>query len=100
GDHRAEGWAVRKPAMHAARDYAQQLLLPAPAGVRRGTRSSEAARPDFHRPSGLRQPATARGALAGGGSGRPSARPAADEEARAVGGRDEATHPPTDARTT
>src|SRR6266851_2445766 len=63
--------------MHAARDCAQQLLLPAPVGVRRGTPSSEAARPDFHRPSGLRQPATAGGALAGGSSGRPSAHPAA-----------------------
>src|ERR1700680_980400 len=52
--------------MHAARDCAQQLLLSAPAGVRRGTRSSEAARPDFHRRSGLRQPATASGALAEG----------------------------------
>src|ERR1700676_5665372 len=92
GDDRAGGGAVRKPAMHAARDCAQQLLLSAPAGVRRGTRSSEAAPPDFHRRSGLRQPATASGALAGGGSGRASAHPAADEEARAVGSQAEAEH--------
>src|SRR5438309_11856115 len=48
--------------MHAARACAQQFLLPAAAGGCGGTRASEAARPDFHRPSGLRQPA-APGAL-------------------------------------
>jgi transposase InsO family protein len=42
--------------MRAARDCAKQLLLPAAAGISGGTRASEAARPDFHRPSGLRQP--------------------------------------------
>src|SRR6266481_6973077 len=78
--------------MRAARDCAQQLLLPASAGVCGGTRSSEAARPDFHRPSGLRQPPAAGGALAGGDFGRPPTHPAADEEARAVGGQAEAEH--------
>src|SRR5712671_2834231 len=78
--------------MRAARDCAQQLLLPASAGIRGGTRSSEAARSDFHRPSGLRQPSAAGGAVAGGSFGRPPTRPAADEEARAVGGQAEAEH--------
>src|SRR5436190_22017708 len=58
--------------MLAVRDRAQQLLLPAPAGVRGGTRSSASARPDFHRPSGVWQPPAPSGAPAGGGSGWPS----------------------------
>src|SRR5947208_1794872 len=78
--------------MRAARGCAQQLLLPASAGSCRGTRASEAARPDFHRPSGLRQPPAAGRAVAGGDFGWPPARPAADEKARAVGGQAEAEH--------
>src|SRR5580704_338706 len=70
--------------MRAARGCAQQLLLPASAGVCRGTQASQAARPDIHRPSGLRQPPAAGRAVAGGDFGRPPARPAADAEARAV----------------
>ena len=57
-----------------------------------GTRASEAARPDFHRPSGLWQPPAAGGAVARGDFGWPPARPAADAEARAVGGQAEAEH--------
>src|SRR5215471_18530483 len=38
--------------MRAARDGAQQLLLPATAGMCGGARPSEAARSDFHEPSG------------------------------------------------
>src|SRR5712671_3242788 len=72
--------------MRAARGCAQQLLLPAAAGICGGTRASEAARPDFHRPSRLRQSPAAGGAVAGGDFGGPTARPAADAEARAVGG--------------
>jgi hypothetical protein len=71
---------------------AQRLLLPASAGICRGTRASEAARPDFHRPSGLRQPPAAGGAVAGGGFSWPPARAAADAKARAVGGQAEAEH--------
>src|SRR5580692_9926093 len=78
--------------MHAARDCAQQLLLPAAAGIGGGTRASGAARPDFHRPSSLRQPSAPSGALATGDFGWPPARPAADAEARAVGGQAEAEH--------
>src|ERR1700731_3569349 len=78
--------------MHSARGCAQRLLLPASAGICRGTRASGAARPDFHRPSPLRQPPAAGGAVAGGGFSWPPARPVADEEARAVGGRAEAEH--------
>src|SRR5712671_1238471 len=78
--------------MRAARGCAQQLLLPASAGICRGTRASEAARPDIHRPSSLRQPPAAGGAVAGGGFSWPPARAAADEEARAVGGEAEAEH--------
>src|SRR5271170_3968545 len=78
--------------MHAARGCAQQLLLPAAAGGCGGTRASEAARPDFHRPSGLRQPPAPGGAVAGGDFGGPPAGPAADEEARAVGGQAETEH--------
>src|SRR6516165_9069494 len=48
GDDRAGSGAVRKPAMRAARDCAQQLLLPATAGSCGGTRGFEAARSDFH----------------------------------------------------
>src|SRR4029077_14964300 len=84
--------AVRKPAMHAARGCAQQLLLPASAGICGGTRASEAARPDFHRPSGLRQLPAAGRAVAGGGFSGPATRPAADEETRAVGCQAEAEH--------
>src|SRR5258705_13987719 len=78
--------------MRTARRCAQQLLLPASAGICGGTRSSEAARPDFHRPSGLRQPPAAGGAVAGGSFGRPPTHPAADAKARAVGGQAEAEH--------
>jgi hypothetical protein len=67
--------------MRAARDCARRLLLPASAGSCRGTRASEAARPDFHRSSGLRQPSAPGGALTGGDFGWPPARPAADEKA-------------------
>src|SRR6202045_2410515 len=58
--------AVHKPAMHAAGDCAQQLLLPPAAGICGGTRASEAARPDFHRLSSLRQPTAPGGAVARG----------------------------------
>src|ERR1700719_1860686 len=77
--------------MRTARDCAQQLLLPASAGICGGTRASEAARPDFHRPSSLRQPPAPGGAVAGGGFSWPPARPA-DEKARAVGGQTEAEY--------
>ena len=53
-----------KPAMHAARDRAQQLLLPAAADVGGGTRSAQPARPDFHRASGVWQSADAGDAVA------------------------------------
>ena len=49
GNDCAGSGAVHKPAMRAARDCAQQLLLPASAGICGGTRASEAARPDIHR---------------------------------------------------
>src|SRR5437660_3937100 len=78
--------------MHAAGGCAQQLLLPATAGIWGGTRASKAARPNFHRPSGLRQPPAPGGAVARGDFGWPPARPAADEKARAVGGQAEAEH--------
>ena len=78
--------------MRAARGGAQQLLLPAAAGGCGGTRASEAARPHFHRQSRLRQPPAAGDAFAGGNFGRPPARPAADAEARAVGGQAKAEH--------
>src|SRR5580693_6200896 len=78
--------------MRAARGGAQQLLLPAPAGTCGGTRASGAARPDFHRSSRLRQPPAPGDALARGDFGWPPARPAADAEARAVGGQAEAEH--------
>src|SRR3984893_12972760 len=78
--------------MHAARDCAQQLLLPAAAGICGGTRASEAARPDFHRLSSLRQPPAPGGAVARGDFDGPPARPAADEKARAVGGQTEAEY--------
>src|SRR6202040_121491 len=92
GDDCAGSGAVRKPAMHAAWNCAQQLLLPASAGICRGTRASEAARPDIHRPSGLRQPPAPGGAVAGGGFSWPPTHPAADAKARAVGGQAEAEH--------
>src|ERR1700751_138644 len=76
--------------MHAAGDCAQPLLLPAAAGICGGTRASEAARPDFHRLSSLRQPPAPGGAVARGDFDGPPARPAADEKARAVGGQTEA----------
>src|ERR1700756_952299 len=85
--------------MRAARSFAQQLLLPASAGICGGTRASEAARPDFHRPPSLRQPPAAGGAVAGGDFGRPPARAAADAEARAVGGQAEAEHQQAASRT-
>src|SRR5580700_8390834 len=78
--------------MRAARGCAQQLLLPVSAGICGGTRASEAARPDFHRPSGLRQPPAAGRAVAGWDFGRPPTRAAADAEARAVGSQAEAEH--------
>src|SRR3984957_11395903 len=92
GDDRAGSGAVHKPAMHAAGDCAQQLLLPAAAGICGGTRASEAARPDFHRLSSLRQPTAPGGAVARGDFDGPPARPAADEKARAVGGQTEAEY--------
>src|SRR5277367_3282605 len=92
GDDCAGSGAVRKLAMRAARDCARQLLLPASAGVCRGTRASETARPDFHPPSRLRQPPAPGGALTRGDLGWPPARPAADAQARAVGGPAEAEH--------
>src|SRR5260370_17728124 len=78
--------------MRAARGCAQQLLLPASAGICGGTRASDVARPDFHRSSSLRQPPAAGGAVAGGGFSWPPTHPAADAEARAVGGQAEAEH--------
>src|SRR5947207_4819824 len=85
--------------MHAARVCAQQLLLPAAAGICGGTRASEAARPDFHRLSSLRQPPAPGGAVARGDFGWPPARPAADEKARAVGGQTEAEYQQAASRT-
>src|ERR1700738_393581 len=61
--------AEGKPSMRVARGCAQRLLLPAAAGICGGTRASEAARPDFHRLSSLRQPPAPGGAVAGGGFG-------------------------------
>src|SRR5689334_14139165 len=78
--------------MRAARDCTRQLLLPASAGICRGTRASETARPGFHRQSGLRQPSAPGGAVTGEDLGRPPTRAAADEETRAVGGQAEAEH--------
>src|ERR1700755_929217 len=78
--------------MHAAGDCAQQLLLPAAAGICRGARASEAARPGFHRLSSLREPPAPGGAVAKGDFDRPPARPPADEKARAVGGQTEAEY--------
>src|ERR1700722_15266919 len=78
--------------MRAARGGAQQLLSPAPAGPCGGTRASGAARPDFHRPSGLRQPGGPGGPVAGGDFSWPPTRPAADAQARAVGGQAKAEH--------
>src|SRR6267154_5907284 len=78
--------------MRAPRDCAQQLLLPASAGIGGGTRASETARPDFYGPSRLRQPPAPGGAVARGDLGWPPARPAADEKARAVGGQTEAEY--------
>src|SRR5580693_992585 len=92
GDDCAGSGAVHKPAMHAAGDCAQQLLLPAAAGIGGGTRASEAARPDFHRLSSLRQPPAPGGAVASGDFDGPPARPAADEKAWAVGGQTEAQY--------
>src|SRR6202047_4731138 len=63
GDDCAGSGAVHKPAMHAAGDCAQQLLLPPAAGICGGTRASEAARPDFHRLSSLRAPRGPGGAV-------------------------------------
>src|SRR5215469_7726852 len=78
--------------MRAAGDCAQQLLLPATAGMCGGARPSEEARSDFHEPSNLRQPPASGGAVARGDFDRPSTRPAADEEARAMGSQAEAEH--------
>src|SRR6476660_2690710 len=78
--------------MRAARGCAQQLLLPVSAGICGGTRASEAAPPDFHRQSGLRQPPAAGRAFAGWDFDRPPTRAAADAEARAVGSQAEAEH--------
>src|ERR1700741_2465234 len=84
--------------MHAARACAQQLLFPAAAGICGGTRASEAARPDFHRLSSVRQPPAPGGAVAKGDFDRPPARPPADEKARAVGGQTEAEYQQTASR--
>jgi hypothetical protein len=62
-----------------------RLLLPAVAQVCKGTRFSRAARPHFHRPTGLRQPPAAGGAAAGAFD-RPSTHPAANEKAGTVRG--------------
>src|SRR5246500_5324807 len=78
--------------MHAAGACAQQLLLPAAARTRGGTRASEGGGPDFHRLSSVRQPPAPGGAVARGDFDRPSTRPAADEEARAMGGQAEAKY--------
>src|SRR5712671_5101450 len=92
GDDCAGSGAVRKPAMRAARDCAQQLLLPASAGMCGGTRGFKAARPNFHQSSSLWQPPASGGAVARGNFDRPPTRPAADEEAQAMGGQAEAQH--------
>src|SRR5215469_16492999 len=65
--------------MRAAGDCAQQLLLPATAGMCGGSRGFEAARSDFHEPSGVWQPPASGGAVARGDFDRPPTRPAADE---------------------
>src|SRR5215471_2837315 len=77
--------------MRAAGDC-EQLLLPATAGMCGGAPPSEAARSDFHEPSNLRQPPASGGAVARGDFDRPSTRPAADEETRALGSQAEAEH--------
>src|SRR5256885_1607100 len=64
--------------MRAARDCAQQLLLPASAGRCGGTRGFKAARPNFHQSSSLWQPPASGGAVARGNFDRPPTRPAAD----------------------
>src|SRR5262249_52480070 len=78
GDDCAGSGAVRNPAMRAARGCAQQLLLPVAAGICGATRASEAARPDLHQSSSLRQPPAPGGAVARGDFDRPPTRPAAD----------------------
>src|SRR5271165_7104954 len=78
--------------MHAARDRAQQLLLPAPADVRGGSRSAEPARSNVHRASGVWQPATASGAVARGDFCRASAHPTADAQAGSFRHQAEAEH--------
>ena len=78
--------------MHAARDRAQQLLLPAPAVVVGRARSAEPARPDFHRASGVWQSAVTGGAVARGDFRWTPARPTADAQAGASGGQAEAEH--------
>src|ERR1700751_1048697 len=78
--------------MDAAGDCAQQLLLPATAGICGGTPASKGAGPDFRSLSSLRQPPAPGGAVARGDLDGPPARPAADEKARAVGGQTEAEY--------
>jgi transposase InsO family protein len=51
--------------MQPARHYAQQRILPASSGVVGCARSSEPARPDSHRASGVWQPTAAGGAVTG-----------------------------------
>jgi putative transposase len=77
--------------MRAARDCAQQLLLPASAGICGGTRAFKAARIFTNHPvygSRRLQVALWREGI----SNRPPTRPGADEEARAVGGPAEPEH--------
>src|SRR6516225_596692 len=78
--------------MRTAGYCAQRLLLPPSAGICRGTRSFKAARPNFHQSSSLRQSPASGGAVARGDFDRPSTCPAADEEARAMGGQTNAEH--------
>ena len=71
---------------------AQQLLLSTPAGVGGGARSSQSARPDFHRASGVWQSAAASGAVARGDFRWAPAHPAADAQTGAVRDQTEAQH--------
>jgi hypothetical protein len=75
---------VRQPAMLAARDRAQQLLLSTPAGIGGGARCSQAARPDLHRASGIWQPVATGGAGARGDFRRSPPHPTADAQTGTV----------------
>src|ERR1700678_971348 len=78
--------------MWAARDRAQPLLLPAPAGIGERALSAEPARPDFHRASSVWHPAAASNAVARGDFRWAPTHPTADAQTGAIGGQAEAQH--------